>query len=491
MLSVTGYWARSALGEQSQKVFTAKDVTADILPPPLYLIEARLTLSQALDGTLNATEASHRFEHLASDYEDRIGYWRKNPPFGLEKQLLGDQHRTAVAFLASARTEVLAPLLQNDQDAAKAALPNVQKLFDAHRAAVDKTVEVSQTFADDNLAHFDQVQKRTLTLVTTVFICAACACLALYAWAWRRLHMSIAKPLRHACEIAESTARGDLTPPVIIQGKDEARLMLEALATMQHGLHKIVGQVRTSSQSIAIGSTQISTGNTDLSQRTEEQASNLQETAAAMEELASTVKQNASTARSVSELAFCASGIALRGQEIVEQVVGTMKRISNSSQRVADITALVEGIAFQTNILALNAAVEAARAGEQGRGFAVVATEVRALAKRSSEAAKQISSLISESVSSIEQGSSLVTVAGGTIADIVDQVGKVNQLMSELSNATDEQHKGLAQVSSAVAVLDRVTQENAALVEQSAAAAESLMHQADKLNGVVGTFKMS
>ena len=291
-------------------------------------------------------------------------------------------------------------------------------------------------------------------------------------------------------DAAKRIANGDLRP-IETMSSAAAGSVFASLSDMRDNLAQIVGQVRQSSDSIATGSAQIATGNADLSQRTEEQASNLQQTAASMEELTSTVKQNSDTARQANQLASSASQAATQGGVVVSQVVGTMEEITASSRKIADIISVIDGIAFQTNILALNAAVEAARAGEQGRGFAVVAGEVRNLAQRSSEAAKEIKSLIGQSVEKVEAGSKLVDDAGKSMADIVVQVRRVNDLIAEISSASIEQSSGISQVGDAVAQLDQVTQQNAALVEESAAAADSLKQQAANLAEVVSVFKLA
>lgn len=291
-------------------------------------------------------------------------------------------------------------------------------------------------------------------------------------------------------EAAQRVANGDLGT---VQGSENAQAgsVMASLIEMQSKLAQIVGQVRNASDSIATGSAQIATGNADLSQRTEEQASNLQQTAASMEEMNATVKNSADTARQANQLATSASATAQRGGEVFGQVVKTMDDINASSKKISDIIGVIDGIAFQTNILALNAAVEAARAGEQGRGFAVVAGEVRSLAQRSAEAAKEIKSLIGASVEKVEAGSKLVGEAGTNMGDIVAQVRHVADLIAEISSATAEQTTGIGQVSDAVQMLDQVTQQNAALVEESAAAAESLKHQANQLAEVVSAFRLS
>jgi len=304
------------------------------------------------------------------------------------------------------------------------------------------------------------------------------------------LTRSVVRPLRRAQAAAEAIADGDLAVEVTAESSDELGQLMASMARMAHALRTIVSSVRASSDSIATGSSQIATGTADLSQRTEEQASNLQQTAASMEQLTATVKHNSDTAHQARQLAGGASVAATQGGQAVGQVVSTMNDITASSKRIADIIGVIDGIAFQTNILALNAAVEAARAGEQGRGFAVVAAEVRSLAQRSSGAAKEIRTLIGQSVEQVQNGSALVENAGRSMDAIVLQVKNVNDLIAEIASSSVEQAQGIGQVGDAVTQLDHVTQQNAALVEQSAAAAESLKHQAAKLAEVVSVFKL-
>ena len=291
-------------------------------------------------------------------------------------------------------------------------------------------------------------------------------------------------------QVAARVRDGDLTVPVIDDGRDEFSCLLKSLAEMQASLTKVVANVRLGSESVALASGEIAEGNNDLSARTEQQAGTLEETASSMEELSSTVKQNADSARQANDLAVSASHVAVKGGTVVGQVVETMKGINESSRKISDIIQVIDSIAFQTNILALNAAVEAARAGEQGRGFAVVASEVRSLAGRSAQAAKEIKDLISDSVERVEQGTALVDHAGVTMSEVVSSIQRVAEIMGEISVASHEQSQGVTQVESAITELDDVTQQNSALVEEIAAAASELKVQADDLVAVVSRFKL-
>jgi methyl-accepting chemotaxis protein len=302
---------------------------------------------------------------------------------------------------------------------------------------------------------------------------------------------SVTRPVQQAVQLATAVAQGDLTSRIEAHGKDETAQLLRALAGMQASLGQVVGNVRANSESVATASAQIAQGNHDLSQRTEEQASALQQTAATMEELGTTTRNNADSAKQANQLAQGASAVAAQGGAVVGQVVTTMQGISDSSRKIGDIIGVIDGIAFQTNILALNAAVEAARAGEQGRGFAVVAAEVRSLAQRSAEAAKEIKTLIGRSVQQVEQGTALVGQAGKTMGEIVGAIQRVSDIVAEITVASVEQSSGIAQVGDAVGQMDQVTQQNAALVEESAAAAESLKGQAQQLVQAVAVFKLA
>ncbi|MGH8808577.1 MAG: methyl-accepting chemotaxis protein [Noviherbaspirillum sp.] len=293
----------------------------------------------------------------------------------------------------------------------------------------------------------------------------------------------------YAVEVANRIAAGELSNAIASRGDDRGSL-LHAMKAMQDSLVQIVGEVRASTDTIATASNQIASGNLDLSSRTEHQASSLEETASSMEELTSTVKQNADNARQANSLALSASEVAVRGGTVVSEVVETMGSINDSSKKIVDIIGVIDGIAFQTNILALNAAVEAARAGEQGRGFAVVASEVRNLAQRSAAAAKEIKVLIDASVEKVDTGSKLVDQAGATMHEIVESVKRVTDIMGEITAATKEQTSGIEQINQAISQMDEVTQQNAALVEEAAAASQAMQDQADKLAQAVSVFKL-
>ncbi|WP_192036531.1 methyl-accepting chemotaxis protein [Halomonas sp. YLGW01] len=301
----------------------------------------------------------------------------------------------------------------------------------------------------------------------------------------------VIRPLHEAVRTLERIAKADLSETITVTSHNEMGKLFVAMRDMQQGLAGTVGTVRESSASIHVGTREIASGNADLSSRTEEQAASLQQTASSMEELTTTVKQNADNARQASGLAFEASNTAGRGGEVVEQVITTMHGISQSSQKIADITGVIDSIAFQTNILALNASVEAARAGEQGRGFAVVAGEVRNLAGRSASAAKEIKTLIDDSVGQVQQGSTLVEQAGTTMQEVVEAVKRVTDIMDEISAASQEQSDGIEQVSQAVGQMDQVTQQNASLVQQAASAATSLEEQASRLEQAVAVFRLA
>jgi methyl-accepting chemotaxis protein len=361
-------------------------------------------------------------------------------------------------------------------------------------AAYDPALAMLNGIEGDLKKRGDDVFTKVDSLVGNVFVgflVAFAVCVVIGGALAVQISRSIIGPLVTAKRFAERMAGGDLSRAPEVRGSDESAEMMQALAAMQKSLSEIVGQVRESAESIQVASAEVATGNMDLSQRTEQTASNLQQASSSMTQLTGTVSQSADSAQTAKQLAGAAAETAGRGGEVVSRVVSTMGEINNASRKIADIIGTIDGIAFQTNILALNAAVEAARAGEQGRGFAVVAGEVRSLAQRSAEAAREIKALIGASVERVEAGTHLVNDAGTTMTDIVGSVQRVTDIIGEISAAAVEQSQGIAQVNGTVTELDQMTQQNAALVEESAAAAQSLKEQAVRLAGLVSSFKLS
>ena len=386
------------------------------------------------------------------------------------------------AFTASLELLKQGQVEQGRQQFARQALPRLQALDDP----AQRLAELQERLLDEGRDQLDESLVSVRLLLLLLGIGAVALSIAAGWWISR----SIVRPLETAVDVARRVAAGELDIRIQAGSADETGQLLEAMRQMQEGLARTVTTVRHNAESVATASAQIAQGNGDLSQRTEEQASALEQTSATMSELDATVRHNADNAAEADRLARNASSVAGEGGELVAQVVQTMNAIHGSSQRIADIIGVIDGIAFQTNILALNAAVEAARAGEQGRGFAVVAGEVRALAQRSAEAAKEIKSLIGTSVEQVQQGSALVCDAGRTMEQIVGSIQRVTAIVGEISSASGEQASGVTQVGQAVAQMDQVTQQNAALVEQSAAAAESLRDQARALVQAVAVFRV-
>ncbi|WP_298213884.1 methyl-accepting chemotaxis protein [Acidovorax sp.] len=354
-------------------------------------------------------------------------------------------------------------------------------------AKLHELIELQSALEAEATAISEQTQKRA-RLVGGLLVLLAMGLGVLIAW---RITSSITAPLGRAVVVAERIARGDLTSQVEVRIHDETGRLLDAIAAMQERLRTLVGQIGQTADSILVASSEVASGNLDLSQRTEQTSHNLQSAAAALVDLTGTVSQSADSARQANQLASTASDAATRGGEVVSQVVRTMDTISASSRKIADIISVIDGIAFQTNILALNAAVEAARAGEQGRGFAVVAGEVRNLAGRSANAAREIKALIGASVDQVQEGSTLVNHAGKTIEELVLSVRHVSDIMGEITAAAQEQSQRIGHVSQSVGELEEMTQQNAALVEEGAAAADSLKDQAGRLTHVVGTFRLT
>ena len=432
---------------------------------------------------------------VIADVEARIreisGLWERYMATYLtaeEKALAQTFIDSRTAFVAEGLKPTMAALRGHDEQLLKDLVKGPLKARflpaqQAMQALVRLQLDVAKAEYDAALARYERARNLSIALIVAgTLVGSAVAALLI-----RGIGTSLAEALR----LARSVAAGDLTQTVRIERDDEIGQLLAALQSMNAALAGIVGGVRAGTETIATASSQIAAGNQDLSARTEQQASSLEETAASMEELTSNVKHNADNARQANALAEAASGVAERGGAVIREVVGTMDEIRAASQRIAEIIGVIDGIAFQTNILALNAAVEAARAGEQGRGFAVVASEVRSLAQRSAAAAKEIKGLIENSSARVETGGRLVGQAGATMQEIVASVRRVTDIMGEITAASAEQTAGIGQINVAVSQMDQVTQQNAALVEEAAAAADAMREQAARLAASVGVFRVA
>ena len=407
-----------------------------------------------------------------------------------ERELGGKLARAAAAYRKSAQTVLALGRQKKQQDAAEISDGAASMSYDESMSTLDSLSTHDFTGGAQAAVVASSIYGDSRRLVAALMLTAFGAGVALALVITGQLLRQLGGEPSVAADVARGVAEGDLTTRIELRAGDAESLMAR-LSAMQRGLIAAVSDVRSGSQNVATASAQIAAGNQDLAHRTEQQASSLQETATTMDGLGATVKNNAANARQASELARGAATVALKGGAVVGEVVETMRGINASSKRISDITAAIDSIAFQTNILALNAAVEAARAGEQGRGFAVVATEVRSLAKRSADAAREIKALISSSVEQVERGTDLVGRAGETMGEIVAAIGKVSNIVAEISSASAEQSAGVSQVGQAVSLMDEATQQNAALVEQSAAAAENMSQQAQQLVRAVAVFRLS
>ncbi|PMS23861.1 chemotaxis protein [Trinickia dabaoshanensis] len=482
---------------QMGRVFRAASYASDNTVPSFLALDSALKAYDAMTLLTSKHVAASEPQKM-QQVEQQIAEQRNALRKALSSydSLISDQKdrdmlaadRAAMAQSAQIRDQVLALSRANQKQQAgellDGSLTDAAQRFDtaieAHRAYNRELGEQGAQRADALIGSADAWNAiSSLVVIVGVFGLGVAAA------------RSITQPLARAVEFAHRVAKGDLTGEIEAATRDEVGQLLSALDEMNANLRNVVVKVRTGSETIATATAQIAAGNLDLSSRTEEQASSLQLTASSMEQLTSTVRQNAENAQQASTLASSASDVAQHGSGVVGQLVDTMTEISERSSKIADITGMIEGIAFQTNILALNAAVEAARAGEQGRGFAVVASEVRSLAQRSSSAAKEIKDLIAASVETVDQGSSLAGEAGSTMTEITRAITRVTDIMGEIAAASDEQRRGIEQVSAAVTQMDSVTQQNAALVEQAAAASQSLDEQGRQLGGAVAFFRAS
>ncbi|KQM68660.1 methyl-accepting chemotaxis protein [Xylophilus sp. Leaf220] len=473
--------ADAALAATAERVDAAESwmrlTEANAVRTQALVLSAEPQMEAAFKGPIAATSAR------ISEIQKRIASLDTTPAtvaqlekIAASRKTMADVRAQAVGLKAAGQQSEAVALVGSRYDPAVA----------AYLKDLGDFVSLQQRVQAETAARIGADRSRMLQIAGIALAAIVLAILAGAFWLIR----SILRPLAEANALAARIAGGDLSGAVEVQRQDEFGTLLRSLQAMNAALSRMVLQVRQSTDSIAVASAEIATGNQDLSQRTEQTSGSLQQAASSMEQLTATVQQTAGSARQASQLASAASAVAQKGGGVVQDVVATMDEINTSSRRIGDIIGTIDGIAFQTNILALNAAVEAARAGEQGRGFAVVAGEVRSLAQRSAQAAREIKTLIGASMEKVETGARLVQDAGTTMADIVQSVQRVADIIGEITAAASEQSAGIAQVNGTVGTLDQMTQQNAALVEQSAAAAQSLREQADQLTGLVAVFRL-
>lgn len=497
--AIYGGWSFKSLNEIKvngpvyQRIVQGKDLIADILPPPEYIIESYLVSLEMLNASdqTKLNEQVARLRKLKADYDDRHAFWLKED---LDKKLtevfLTGAHQPAVAFYAAAFDEFIPALQKQDREAAVAVASRMRASYEIHRKAIDEVVQLAvKRVANDEAMAKERIASATWWLLT-ILATSLVISMVVAAVIVRGLLADLGGEPYYAVQITRRIAAGDLTMDISVKQTDRESL-LYSVKSMQEVLAKTAFDIQTVAESVRIGSQQIASGNLDLSSRTEKQASSLEETAASMEELHGTFKNNAEHALHARALANEASAVAVQGGESVSKVAETMESIHAAADKIVNIISVIDGIAFQTNILALNAAVEAARAGEQGRGFAVVASEVRGLAQRSATAAKEIKMLIGDSVSQVNIGTQLVEQAATTMNTVVSSIHRVNDIIDNIASAIVEQQSGIEQVHQAVSQMDQVTQQNATLVEEAASAAQSLQDQANSLKEATARFKTS
>ena len=494
---VFGGWSFKTLDELKvngplyQRIVQGKDLIADILPPPEYILESYLVSLQLATSADKAERDTlvTRLTSLKTDYDTRHTFWLKED---LEPNLTDVFLKQADApvkrFYATAFEALVPAISRGDATAVASALATMKADYEIHRKLIDQSVQITtkRTEADESSAK--QQIRRDMLVMLLVLVASLGAGVAAAVLIIRGVIHSIGGEPEYATSMTQLMASGDLRSQIAIDARRGGSL-LGAIKSMQDMMIRTTGEIKRAVDSVSTGSHQIATGNLDLSERTEQQASSLQHTAASMSKLTETIRQNSDSANEANNLALSASQVAQKGGDVVAKVVDTMGLINASARKIADIIGVIDSIAFQTNILALNAAVEAARAGEQGRGFAVVAAEVRNLAQRSASAAREIKVLITDSVDQVAIGSDLVEQAGATMHDILASVEQVTTIMRQIAIASQQQTAGINQINAAITQMDEVTQQNAALVEESAAAAGSLQDQADGLSRLVKIFR--
>ncbi|SFG80450.1 methyl-accepting chemotaxis sensory transducer with TarH sensor [Duganella sp. CF458] len=503
VLGIAGYGGIAKVGESVNEIGVVRLPSIHGL---LVLSEGQTAVDKATLSTAiyeNDYQAQAKFADVAkardAAWAKATAGWKKYEPLPqtaeeavMWKQFVGEWEAWKAA---DAKLGGIVSALAGNQDEAKQKEMFAQffqqyqasgPLFSKAEQTLNKIIELNDNIAKDSIRSGSEavVSAERVMVITAVVAMALAIAIAWY------IALAITRPIESAVKVAQTVAAGDLTSDISVETSEETGQLLQALKDMNESLIRVVGQVRKGTGMIGSATSEIATGNMDLSSRTEEQASSLEETASSMEELTSTVRHNSDNALQANQLAKTASTVAAKGGEVVARVVETMDSINESSSKIVDIISVIDGIAFQTNILALNAAVEAARAGEQGRGFAVVASEVRNLAQRSAAAAKEIKQLIGDSVEKVGAGSRLVGEAGATMGEVVTSVQRVTDIISEISLATQEQSAGIDQINTAISQMDHVTQQNAALVEEAAAASAALEEQAARLMEVVSVFKL-
>ena len=498
-LFLYGIWSFHTLNELKvngpvyQRIVQGKDLVADILPPPKYIIESNLVAYQLATSADKSEQEGliARLKTLQGEYDTRHNFWMKE---GLEREiadnLLNKSHASALDFYKTAFDRLIPAVTAKDSAAISSAMADLKQSYATHRAAIDTTVELTiKRNAADEAAAAGKISSATITLIS-ILVGALSLGVGVAVAITRGLLASLGGEPEYAVEITRRIASGDLTSAINLKPNDTKSLLF-SMDQMQQVLARIVYDIKVAVDSVNNGAQQIAIGNEDLASRTEEQATALDKSTRSVEELSDTIRKNAEYGHEANGLASSASTVAEKGGEVVAKVVQTMGSINESSRKIVDIISVIDGIAFQTNILALNASVEAARAGEQGRGFAVVAAEVRNLAQRSANAAKEIKTLIGNSVDQVKIGAGLVDQAGSTMEEIVRGVRQVSSIMREINEASQAQSRDIEQVSEAMRAMDSNTQQNAALVEEAAAAASSLQDQASKLAEVSGIFKVN
>jgi methyl-accepting chemotaxis protein len=485
-LGINGMGQTKGALDEIVTVDVAQMILVQDMSEAVHIVSRVIRTVVLLDDDASIERELKKIEDARDIYNRALASLEKTPASEAGKVSRAKINEVRLAALPLDERVIGLAKAHKDAEAIQVLLKEADPASTKWQAALDENIEIQKA---DNMKGVAAVEEdyRSTRLLMLVLTGLAMLLGTFIAWLVTR---SITIPINAAVDVAKTVAAGDLTSHIVVKSKDETGQLLQALKDMNDSLVGIVGQVRIGTDTIATASSQIAAGNMDLSSRTEQQASSLEETAASMEELTSTVKQNADNARQANQLAESASSVAVKGGQVVAQVVHTMSAINTSSKKIVDIIGVIDGIAFQTNILALNAAVEAARAGEQGRGFAVVAAEVRNLAQRSAAAAKEIKILIGDSVDKVEEGSKQVLEAGKTMDEIVGSVKRVTDIMAEITVASREQTSGIEQINQAITQMDQVTQQNAALVEEAAAAAASLQEQASGLSQVVSVFKL-